>query len=402
MASSMNKDFSKYLSNNHERLSLMRFAAPPGPSGHRIPRQYQIPGLPGPDGKHNVNFNSLSGNNFLAILISNLTEKLHHAYTLMLEHPQSTEDYVGRYVKLLLDRNFTILHGRWSIVPQYYTESQQYPDFVLETWRESSKKKKFIQRVYVEIKRHELGDSMGSALEQTKDALRNDHGREYSKEGIILVVKGKLWLFIEYQFGVGTHPTNLSRTTGPNKTGLLIKPFDDHNSLLVSKEERPFHQQHLQRFIPGSPATHYALDMSNPEDELHCLTILTWIARTRLGEGSIRPIAQGQGYSHSRSVTTSTAATYSMSSSNLRHTLPPRSLPREPSNVNLLGMASRDAMKRTPSYTYTKELKEISYVANHLIDRVDKIDTNSKENTNCSDENSELSDEDTVAGAERD
>lgn len=47
------------------------------------------------------------------------------------ETGKNTEDYVGRYVNMLLIRNFCILDFGWNIVPQYYTKSSKFPDLVL-------------------------------------------------------------------------------------------------------------------------------------------------------------------------------------------------------------------------------------------------------------------------------
>lgn len=229
-----------------------------------------------------------------------------------------TEDYVGRYVNMLLFRNFCLLDFGWNIVPQYYTKSKKFPDLVLETWRplvrgklreDEEVRNINVPRVYIELKSTVGGNEL-RALEQAKDAVSLQHGKLYPAQGIIIAVRGFTWLFMEYQFGVGIHKTGIGRQSSPKAIRIKLMAFDHKDPKVPATKPRPIRPDTVPIGKNANEETGdgYQLDMRIEEHEKHCLEILRWISITRAEEGHVRNIAQGQGYSLPSQVTASTLA----------------------------------------------------------------------------------------------
>lgn len=232
------------------------------------------------------------------------------------ETGKNTEDYVGRYVNMLLIRNFCILDFGWNIVPQYYTKSSKFPDLVLETWRplehgktreNNERKNTNVPRVYIELK-SVIGTKEIRALDQAREAVSLQYGKPYPAQGIIIVIRGFIWLFMEYQFGRGIHKTGLGHKTEPDAVRIKLMAFDHKEAGIPTPKNRPARPNTVP--IGSSPNAQtgdgYQLDMRKEEDEKHCLQVLRWISITRAGPGHIRDIAKVQGYGLPSEVTSST------------------------------------------------------------------------------------------------
>ncbi|KXT01949.1 hypothetical protein AC579_9424 [Pseudocercospora musae] len=99
----------------------------------------------------------------------------------------TTEDYVGRYVNNFVRQIFTVRD--WSIVPQYFSKSGDFPDLVLETWTEKKHGTTvFVPKIFIELK-SSTGDTILTALGQLKTAVAQEFGKNYRNKGYLIVVR---------------------------------------------------------------------------------------------------------------------------------------------------------------------------------------------------------------------
>ena len=205
-----------------------------------------------------------------------------------------------------------------KVVVNYYrfSKSKKFPDIVLETWRpltrgklprNSEEKYTNVPRVYIELK-STVGDNELQAVQQAKKAVSLQHGKLFPAQDIIIAVRGFIWLFMEYQFGVGTHNTAIGHRTGPNAVRIKLMAYDHRDPNVPATKDRPTRPGTVPigENANGETGDGYQLDMRNVEDEKHCFCILSWISITKVGREHVRNIALGQGYTLPSEVTAST------------------------------------------------------------------------------------------------
>ena len=129
------------------------------------------------------------------------------------EQISNTEYNVVRCVNAVLIAFFAATKFPMSVVPQYYTEEQAFPDFAVESWRlpKDGERAKFIPRVFIEFKSINGGNTV-TAMIQTKFSLRSEFRRKYAFTGILIAVSGNFWLFMDYTFVYKSYGRSISKT----------------------------------------------------------------------------------------------------------------------------------------------------------------------------------------------
>ena len=179
------------------------------------------------------------------------------------QNPGNTEDYTGRYVTLILQKMFPITD--WAIVPQYLTQNNKYPDLVIERFRKKKDDSgmRFLPRVYVELK-STVGSSTESALKQVTLAASSERGQDFASSGFLIVVRGREWLFTEY---------NLVNS----KEKIYTIPFQE--KVKDFSQERADHRPQIptpKKKSGSEDNNRFYLDIE--KDTKHIHDILSWIA----------------------------------------------------------------------------------------------------------------------------
>ena len=103
--------------------------------------------------------------------------------------PGSSEHYVTRYVMLILQLFFA--SPTWTLVPQFWTRNNEYPDLALEWFDEGI----FISKIHVEFKSTQI-KSPSVAIKQLMDSLTQEYGPSYPSRGHFIGIQGKNWLIL--------------------------------------------------------------------------------------------------------------------------------------------------------------------------------------------------------------
>jgi len=86
----------------------------------------------------------------------------------------------------------------WSMVPQIMTTVGKFTDLALERYRtQKDGTKYYIPSFWLEFK-SALNATADIAVKQLLDSIRFKRGDIFSREGYLLGVQGKSWLFMEY------------------------------------------------------------------------------------------------------------------------------------------------------------------------------------------------------------
>lgn len=187
----------------------------------------------------------------------------------------TSEDYVGRYVNNFLRQIFTVRD--WSIVPQYFSRSGDFPDLVLETWTEKiDGTTVFVPKIFIELK-SSTGDTIIKAMEQLKMAVAQEFGKNYRNKGYLIVVRGDEWLFMEYQFVLDT-PQHNTRTRLSRDVVLQTWPLDFPGlSHPEGKPRRPTQLPPDARFDGYG----HELSVKNKNEFNYIKNLLFWLSYTK-------------------------------------------------------------------------------------------------------------------------
>jgi hypothetical protein len=131
------------------------------------------------------------------VIDDHLKAKIQTAFHLAVKYTNS-EHHTARCALMLALLIFST--EDWTIVPQFYTNTGKWPDFVFERfyyrpghWREAL----FTANVFLEFK---VEISRTDPIEQLKESILNQHGPMHRSKGVLIGVKGVQWRFVEYQF----------------------------------------------------------------------------------------------------------------------------------------------------------------------------------------------------------
>ncbi|KAL8813122.1 MAG: hypothetical protein Q9223_000586 [Gallowayella weberi] len=230
------------------------------------------------------------------------SERIQTAFDMLDKKHGSSEDYVTRYVMLIISEFFS--YSIWSMVPQFLTENKKMPDLVLERYRtRSSGKKTFVPTVYFEFKSL-INKSPKEAILQLRDSMHMHHGKEYPNKGYLIGIKGRQWLFMEY---------NMLDVRG--QTDIYWFPFNGHAGYSDKQKEQMANKKRPY-FVPNKKANPftgegYELDASKDQEDI--AKILQWIANGEKPRdlSGVHNIPKG---SLANSVTTSTMSQFSIRS----------------------------------------------------------------------------------------
>lgn len=208
-----------------------------------------------------------------------LQQKIDTAISLVKKvHPGDTEDYVTRYVMMVIHDYFNFSDGVWSMVPQILTEAGKFPDLAIERYRTHSDGTKFfLPTVWIEFK-SSINESASAAAKQLQDSLvfrrRHMFSHTHSHKGYFIGIKGFDWLFMEYNILITQDKNRIHYAT-------YTHPFDADIPRLEEVEGRPMPPEKPYAEYEPDTGRGYVLDITQEADRNHIHAILAWISQKK-------------------------------------------------------------------------------------------------------------------------